>query len=228
MEQDSILSLLKKVHLFSGLTHANLIRIAKITRRKAYPKNKKIFTENTVGNTLYIVVSGIVKIFGQTKTRKKTFAFLESNEFFGELALVGEKSRSASAETVSDSELLAIHRKDFAGLLKKYPEISMNLLKVLCRRLYYADKEIEMVVFHDVFGRVIQVLMNLLKKYGKNTPYGKSIDFPVNHTEIAELAGTVREMVTKTISKLKALKCIDFIDNKIIVTDEKKLKSLMR
>ena len=228
MKQDSILSLIKRVHLFSGLSQANLKRIVNITRRKTYLKNKKIFTENTVGNVFYIVVSGIVKIFGQTKKRKKTFAFLEPNEFFGELSLVGEKTRSASAETVVDSELLAIHRKDFTALLKKHPEISLNLLKVLCRRLYYADKEIEMVAFHDVFGRIIQVLMNLTKKYGKKTPYGKSIDFPLNHTEIAELAGTVREMVAKTFSKLRALKCIDVINKKIIITDEQKLKTLMR
>jgi len=228
MKTKNEIKLLKKVRLFSGLSKENLKKILKITKRKTIKEGEIIFTENSPGNTLYILVRGRIKIFGQTEKRKKIFTYLEPNEFFGELALLGERIRSASAQAVLDSELLIIEKSDFVKLLKKYPNVVLNLLSVLCRRLYYADKEIEFLSFHDVFGRIVQVLLSLNKKYGKNTPEGRKIDLILDHTEIAELAGTVREMVTRVLKNLKKLGCIDIINRQIVILDENKLKGLLR
>ncbi|MFN3966363.1 MAG: Crp/Fnr family transcriptional regulator [Endomicrobiia bacterium] len=228
MKQKNEIKLLSKVSLFSGLSRQNLRKILNITKRKKIPKNKIVFTENTYGNKLYILVSGRIKIFGQSKNRKKIFTYLEPNEFFGELALLGEKIRSASAEAVLDSELLIIEKNDFVKLLKKYPNIALNLLSVLCKRLYHADKEIELLSFQDVFGRIVQILLRLSKQYGKNTPQGRKINLIIGHTELAELAGTVREMVTRALTNLKKLGCIDIVNKQIIILDENKLKKFIR
>jgi len=222
------IKLLKKVKLFSGLSRENLKKILKIAKRRKIKRDKIIFTENTTGNTLYILVKGRVKIFGQIEKRKKIFTYLEPNDFFGELALLGERIRSASAQAVLDSELLTIEKNDFVKLLKKYPNIVLNLLSVLCKRLYHADKEIELLSFHDVFGRIVRVLLILNKKYGKKVPEGRKIDLLLDHTEIAELAGTVREMVTRVLKNLKKLGCIDIINRQILILDENKLKELSK
>ncbi len=228
MEQRNYIKLLSKVRMFSGISTKNLKKILKIAKRKEIPKNKIIFTESTHGNTLYILVSGRIKIFGQTGKRKKIFTYLEPGEFFGELALLGEKIRSASAETVLDSELLVIDRKNFIRLLKRYPNVTLNILSVLCKRLYHADKEIELLSFQDVFGRIVQILLRLSKKYGKNIPEGRKIDLLLDHAELAELAGTVREMVTRILKNLKKSGCIDIKDKHIIILDETKLRRFTR
>jgi len=227
-QKNSTIELLKRVPLFSGLTCKELMQIEKIAAKKHFEKSKLIFDEHSLGNSLYIVASGRIKIFSHMGDRKKTLTYLEKNDFFGELALLGERTRSAAATTLTFAELLIIKRKSFAKLLKKFPEISMNLLSVLCKRLHATDREIELVTFQDVFGRVSRVLLNLGKKYGKKTQDGLCIDISLDHKEIAEFAGTVREMATKTLSKLRKFGCISYIDKHIVITNEQKLKSFIR
>ncbi|MEW6042548.1 MAG: Crp/Fnr family transcriptional regulator [Elusimicrobiota bacterium] len=229
MEQKmSIFELLKRVPLFSGLPENDIRRIEKITRKKHIEKNKLIFDEHSYGNSLYIVISGRVKIFSRLGEKKKTLTYLEPKDCFGELALLGQRVRSAAAKTITFTELLIIDRNSFTKLLRKYPEISMNLLSILCKRLYNADKEIELITFQDVFGRVCKVLLNLSEKYGRKTTTGVIIDIALDHKEIAEFAGTVREMATKTLSKLRKMGCIDYQNQRIIVIDEAKLKDFVR
>ncbi|OGS21339.1 MAG: hypothetical protein A2252_08855 [Elusimicrobia bacterium RIFOXYA2_FULL_39_19] len=224
----NVIELLGKVQLFSGFNTTDLEKVSKISKTKFFPKKKKIFTENTPGDSLYVVAAGCIKIFAQTKNRKKVFAYLGPGEFFGELALInGERKRSASAETTSETELLVIHRKDFQQILQKDPRLSLNLLSVIAKRLRMADQEIELITFQDVFGRIIKIILNLSKKYGKKTSEGIKVDLPLDHTDIAELAGTVREMATRVCIKLKNLNCIDYVSKHIIIKDESKLKEMI-
>ncbi|OGS20100.1 MAG: hypothetical protein A3J83_04500 [Elusimicrobia bacterium RIFOXYA2_FULL_40_6] len=227
-QKNDIISLLRSVKLFSGFSNNDLSKISKISKRKFYAKHKKIFSENTLGDSLYVIASGTLKIFGQTKHRKKIFAYLGPREFFGELALFGKRKRSASAETTTDTELIVIRRQDFMNILKKHPNICLNLISVIANRLRLADKEIELIAFQDVFGRIIKIFLTLSKKYGKNTREGKKICLPLDHKEIAELAGTVREMAARVCSRLRRMNCIDYKGKNIVLKDEKKLKELIQ
>ncbi|OGS28053.1 MAG: hypothetical protein A2297_03155 [Elusimicrobia bacterium RIFOXYB2_FULL_48_7] len=227
-QKNDIAGLLNDVKLFSGFSRKDLQKFSKIAKIKYYEKGRRVFSQNTPGDSLYVIISGSLKIFGQTRHRKKIFAYLGPKEFFGELALFGERKRSASAETTADSTLIVIHKKDFMSVLKKNPDICLNLLSVIASRLRLADKEIELVSFQDVFGRIIRILLNLSKKYGRKTSDGKKICLSLDHKEIAELAGTVREMAARACSRLKKLNYISYYGKNIVIKDENKLKSLLQ
>ena len=154
--------------------------------------------------------------------------YLEENDFFGELALLGIGKRSANAETLTDSELYLIEKNDFIRLLKNNSTVSYNLIHILAKRLAQTDKEIELLVFQDVFRRIIKILLNLSKKYVKITPAGRQINMQLTSMDIAELAGTVRETATRVISKLKKLKCIDYTNKYITILDEDRLKFFIK
>jgi CRP/FNR family transcriptional regulator, cyclic AMP receptor protein len=223
-ERDNI-ELLGKVLLFAGLSKTDLGRISRIAKRRAYARGGVIFTENTLGKTIYIVASGRVKIFSELPGgRRKTFVYMEPGEFFGELALLCEPTRSASAQAMTDCEMLVLQQKDFIGILKSYPGVSLNLITVLCNRLREADREIEALSFYGILGRIARVLLNLDRKYGRPGPTGSCLDLPLGKKDIAELTGTVREVASRAVKQLVKFDCIKSTGSRVVILDREKLK----
>jgi len=223
-----MITLLRKVPLFSNLSNKDILLILRAAKRRKYKKDSIIFSENTLGKTLFIVISGQVKIFVEENKRRKILSYLEQGEFFGELALLYKNIRSASAEAMTDCELLILRQNDFKQILKNNPNIALELIKVLCERLRNADKEIESLSFDSVTSRIARGLIELSKKYGKPTELGKQLNLIFSKKEIAEYSGTVREVATRVLNHLHKLGYIDFKDRHIIITNEPKLRSLIK
>ncbi|HRY28736.1 MAG TPA: Crp/Fnr family transcriptional regulator [Elusimicrobiota bacterium] len=205
----NIASFLKQIPLFHCLGEADLRRVARITKVREARKGETIFTKDTWGDCLYIVVSGVVKIFSMSRTGKtKTFALLESRDFFGEMALLERGERSAGAVAATPAVLLTIHRRDFQKLVKDRPQVAFVLLRTLCDRLRRADRDIEALSFNSVVGRVSGVLLDLAKRYAKKGAREVRIDMDISHQELADMAGTAREMVTRVLNRFVRLGCL--------------------
>jgi CRP-like cAMP-binding protein len=219
-------SFLKKVPLFSRLSQTDLNMVARICRLEEVKKGETIFSKSAWGDSLYVVVKGTVKIFAKSRTGKtKTFAYLESRDFFGEMALLEENSRSAGAVAVGPAHLLTIHRRDFQKLLAKRPQLSIALMKTLCERLRWADREIESLSFNSVLGRMAHLLLDLAQKYGKQNGRGIRIEREISHRELAEMAGTAREMVSRVLSRFTRAGALANDGKYFTLTDVDKLKS---
>jgi CRP-like cAMP-binding protein len=99
------------------------------------------------------------------------------------------------------------------------------MLRTLSGRLRRANREIEALSFNNVLGRIAQILLDLGERYGKKTDEGIRIDMSLSHKELAEMAGTAREVISRVISRFRRIGCVSFFDNKLIITDRDKLKS---
>lgn len=218
---------LKKVPLFSDVTTSDLKLLQKIGKVRKFAKGEVIFTEDTSGDCLYIVLSGRVKIYAQSGQKKKTLAYLERGEHFGEMALLDLEPRSASSEALDDCELLVIKKSDFRTLLAKDPGISLQIMRTLSHRLRLANKEIESLTFENVLGRVASVLLELCSKYGESTAQGTRIRTPMSHQDLAELAGTGREVVSRTLNRFRRLSCISYDNHHLIISNAKKLREFI-
>jgi CRP-like cAMP-binding protein len=97
-------------------------------------------------------------------------------------------------------------------------------MKTLSRRLRAADKEIQGLAFGDVLGRIASTLLELCSRYGKITDDGCEIMMPLNHKDMAEMAGTGREMVSRTLSRFRRLGILSYDEKTLIVKDAQKLK----
>ncbi len=175
-----------------------------------------------------MLVSGRVKIYTSAGAKSKTFALLDPGDFFGEMALLGEPTRSASARAILDTELLVLQRKDFFRFLKDDATLTLTVLQTLCSRLRRADKEIEMLTFQNVIGRTALTLTELETKYGKpHAGGGVLIDADITQQELADLIGTAREMVTRVLTKFRKISAIAFdkSSGKIVVVNREKLKN---
>jgi len=221
-------SVLGRVPLFYGLSKNNLSLVFRYATKRKYIKGDIIFAENASGSNLYIVLAGNVKIFVGTVKRKKTLTFLDRGDFFGELALLGKHTRSASAKAVTDCELLILSQNNFLKILRANSDITLKLIKELCERLRRADSEIESLTFNTVIGRTARVLLSLSKKYGKRTECGIKLKLPLDKKELAELIGTVREVATRVITHFKKLKYIDYKGRYMVIVNEEKLRSLIQ
>jgi len=223
-------NLLKKISILQDLSPRDLTYITRIAQEEKFRKNQGIFSAAASGDSLYIVMEGRVKIYSSSASGKvKTLAYLEKGDFFGEMALLEEQSRSASAKALDDSTLLIIHRRDFQRQLKKNTTLALNFLRVLSNRLRRADREIESITFQNVFGRIAVIIMDLAQRYGEETPDGLRISIELTQQDLAQLAGTAREMVSRILNRLKRIGCVNFDehDRRLTITNIEKIRELI-
>lgn len=114
-----ILQILKSVPLFQSLTEEEHKTIIEHITMQYFPAHYSLFKEGELGTAMYIIKSGMVRIFNSSKD----LANLGEGDFFGEMALIEDSSRNASAETLSDCEIFVLNKEDLAALLQKSPEI---------------------------------------------------------------------------------------------------------
>lgn len=210
------------------MNRRELSKIHRIARLRRFRKEELIFSKQQSGSSLFIVVAGGVKIYAVSRTgRTKTFAFLKRGDFFGEMALLNGKIRSASAQAMRDTELLMLHKRDFRRLLQSESHLTLKVLRTLSERLRRANQEIESLTFQNVLGRVIGVLLDLSRRHGKKTAQGVLIRLEMTQQELADLTGTARELITRALGTLRKTGCIENQDNHLLIRDPNKMRSFL-
>jgi len=221
-------SVLKRVPLFSKIEDKELEKITEISHLKKYRKDEDIFSEGEVGDALYILVSGVVKVFRTSSDgRIKTLALLQKGDFLGEMAILEKEIRSANVRAVEDAEMLVINRRDFEASLTTNPQIAFKIMETLCARLRDADKQIESLTFQNVSGRLVIALLDLAEKHGVQTEKGIKIDMELTHQELSEMVGTAREVVSRILNDFRKTNCIEIEKHYITITDKEELKKML-
>jgi CRP/FNR family cyclic AMP-dependent transcriptional regulator len=218
------LSVLQKVPLFHSLPEAEIAPFGDLMRERSYPKGSVILFEDDPGDALYVVASGQVKVvlIGEDG-REVILSVLGEGTFFGEMALLDDEPRSAHVIAMEDSVVLALRREDFRARLRASPEVGIALLKELSRRLRRADDQIGSLVLLDVNGRVAELLVRLATEEG-----GERITRKVTHATIAQMIGSSRETVSRTMRELQDRGLIAVTRQDITLTDRPGLQSLSR
>jgi CRP-like cAMP-binding protein len=144
------LGTLKDLSLFKDLNAEELADIAPLFFEKAYGKNSTLFVEGMTGEILYVIKKGAVQILKKTGINQETvLATLKEGEFLGEMSLIDNRPRTATARVSEESLLLVMTKKAFNSLLEKYPDISLKVLLVFLRiandRLRKANESIKQV-----------------------------------------------------------------------------------
>jgi len=217
---------LKKVPLFSDIGGDELKQIAEVTSERFYRKGTYLFFENEPGNALFIIISGLVKIYKSDISGKtKTLSFLRENDFFGEMSMLDEEIRSASAQVLEDTRIYILHRSDFQKKLMHNPSICIKIMRTLSARLREADRQIQNIVFRNLPGRVAQTLIDMADKYGRKTKEGTLIDLKLTHQELAEMVETAREVVSAILGQFRTAECINIDKHYITITNKKELST---
>ena len=195
---------LRTVPIFSELSDEDITSLAKLAARKRYPKDTVVFFENEEGDFFFTITEGRIKvtILGDDG-REVILSVLGPGDFFGEMALLDNEPRSATAIAVEESELLSLHRNDFQTVLNDNKSITSALIRVLSARLRRANHQISTLALLDVYGRVARVIVDMAREEGKRLRDGRIAFRRATHQEIANRIGTTRETVTRMLKDLE-------------------------
>lgn len=213
---------LRSIPLFTQLNEAEVTRITEVARERTYPKNSVILFEDDPGDALYVVLTGEVKVvlIGEDG-REVILSILRAGDFFGEMSLIDDQPRSAHVIATEDSNLLVLRRDEFRQCLKDTPRIALGLLQALSRRLRRADDKIGGLVLLDVNGRVARVLVELADEHD-----GAHIPRKITHHMLAQMIGSSRETVSRTIRDLGERGLIEVSRKDIAIRDRPGLEKL--
>ena len=220
-------SFLKKVDYLKQIPTAELRRIMQLAKIAHFRKGQAIFSKADLGNQLFIVAAGRVKIHIISPGRKqKTLAYLAKGDFFGEMSLLDGKVRSASATAADDSRLLVISKNDFKKLIAQDPHFAFVIMRTLAQRLRKADEEVENLLFKNLLGRLAKVLLDLTA-HARPADGGATVPLTLTHQELADLVGTSREPLTRALGLLKRRGLVEYGGGRIQVVNIEKLRQIV-
>ncbi|MEB3198117.1 MAG: Crp/Fnr family transcriptional regulator [Candidatus Sericytochromatia bacterium] len=223
-----IKKLLQHVPLFRDLDTPELEQLASLARHRVLGKGNVIFYEDDPGTSCYLIVKGKVKIVVNADDgREHILGVLQDGDFFGEMSLIDGESRSASAIAVDEVQMVTVQRDEFLKLLRSNPEISLKLLVTLSQRLRAADRNMESLAFLSAPGRVARLLLELAKEHGEASPEGVVFTHTMTRQELASLAGTSRETLTRVLMDYQDRGIILLDKNRLVLRNEGKLRDMM-
>ena len=191
---------------------------------KAFPAGHVLFREGETGKEMYVVQSGKVRISKTVRAQDTTLVVLGAGEFFGEMSILNDKPRSATATVVDEAKLLVIDPKTFEAMVRGNAEIAIRIIKMLSKRLDEADKQIENLLLKDHNSRVVHLLAHLAKTA---KPVAGGVLVPLLSADIASKAGMEAEKVEEVMQRLVRSKLVTADPNGFVVGDANKLREFL-
>jgi CRP-like cAMP-binding protein len=227
MEMNELENFLRYVPIFADLDDETLNKIFKLGKTRTFEKDSVILMEHETGSAFFVIFSGKVKVYRVSDDgREVILSILSESDFFGEMAILDGLTRSANVTAIEDSEIFIIQRADFLDLMYSHPEVSISLLQELTKRLRAADMKIKSLSLKDVEGKVATVILQLADDIGKIKQGVVEIEkLPFQH-DLANMAGTSRETISRTLHSFQKRGLIELDGNKLRILNYEKFKEL--
>ncbi len=215
------------VPIFSDLPEDTIAKIAQVGSTRTYKKDSIILMEDEVGGALFIIVKGKVKVTRTSNDgREVILNILTDSDIFGEMALLDGQTRSATVTAMEDSEIFIIQRNQFLEFLKEHPEISIALMQELSKRLRTADMQIKSLSLKDAEGKVATVILQLANDIGKIKQGIVEIDKLPLQQDLANMAGTSRETISRTLHSFAKKGLIELEGSKLRIFNYERFKNM--
>jgi CRP-like cAMP-binding protein len=198
------LDLLHNVPAFSRLDGEQLNLLAEKVGSQSFGRGETIFHQGSMGNTLYIIVSGQVRISTTSESGQElTLTILRGGDFLGELALLDGLPRSANAQAMRPTATLTLHRAAFLHTIQICPPIAAAVLEAMAARLRQTNVYAEQMTSFSAPRRVVRQLLSLAAQHGIAEGTTTRIDLRLTQDDLASLAGTTRETVNRVLGLLR-------------------------
>ena len=217
---------LTKVPIFSGLTESELSFLAQRAVPRRYGPGESVFTEGEPCSGLYVVETGHVRIFKSSANgREQVLSIDGPGSSIAELPVFDGGNYPASVTAIDDATLLFVSKQDFQALCLSHPQVALKVLRVVGSRLRRLVGIIEELSFTTVRHRLASFLLRLAQKEGKPSTEGVEVSLPISNQELASQIGTVRELVSRNLSRLQSEGILKIDGRTVTVFDLKALES---
>lgn len=225
MARESNEGILRKTALFAGLSDEEMRALCARVSSRRFGRGELLFQEGDACSGLFLVATGKIRIFKLSAAgREQTLAMEGQGSSFAELPVFDGGKYPASASAVEDTEVLFISRKDFQNYCREHPEVALKVLAVVGARLRRLVTIIEDLSFTTVRQRLIALILRLAQAGGKPAKDGVRIELTKTHQDLAAELGTVRELVSRNLSRLQAEGFVEVDGRTIVVKDVSGLK----
>jgi CRP/FNR family cyclic AMP-dependent transcriptional regulator len=205
--------MIETVPLFEGLSPAMLMQVESHAATRDFPRHAVVLSEGDEATSMFVILSGSLKVHHTDADGTETILnTLGPGQYFGELALVDDFARSASATTLEASRLLVLSKAAFRECLEKSPELAHNLLRALAREVRRLTETVNMMG-RDVYGRIRSLLESMAVERGGTFV----LEQPMTQQDIANRIASSREMVSRVLKELKAGGYIEEQDKRIVI-----------
>ena len=222
---ENVKMVLRKTPLFASLTEQEMHALAKRVSTMHFQRGQLLFGEGDSCMGLFLVASGKIRIFKLSPAgREQVLAVEGPGSSFAELPVFDGGNYPASASALEDAQVLFISRKDFQNFCREHPEVALKVIAVVGARLRRLVGIIEDLSFTTVRQRLIALVLRLTQTGGTPSKEGLRVELTKTHQDLAAELGTVRELVSRNLSRLQAEGLLEVEGRKIIVKDLAGLK----
>lgn len=217
---------LAKAAIFSGLAENELSFLARHAVQRNYSAGEIVFSEGEVCSGLYVVESGHVRIFKSSAGgREQVLSIDGPGGSIAELPVFDGGTYPASVAAIDNATLLFVSKQDFQALCLAHPQVALKVLKVIGARLRRLVGIIEELSFTTVRHRLAAFLVRLAQKEGRWSGNGVEVTLPVSNQELASQIGTVRELVSRNLSRLQSEGMLKVDGRTVIICNLKVLEA---
>ena len=225
-----VIGTLKKALFIEHLNDEEMARFRQSLHLRKYPKGHTIFFEEDPGDAVYFIHEGMIKISKHaTGGQVKILAILKKGDYFGEMSVLDDEQRSATATVLTDAKVFVIYRKELLGILKDHPEVALQIIKTLSGRMRAANSQIEQLTFYTTQQRLAHTLLKLADDFPLPTESGHEVfHFNLTHQDLADLCGMSRETCTRYLNKIETDGLIRIKKPKVHLMDRGGLMNVAR
>ncbi len=211
---------LAQAPIFSGLSEDELRFMVQRAVSRHFSPGEIIFGEGDPCSGLYVVASGHLRIYKSSAAgREQVLSIDGPGSSIAEVPVFDGGNYPASAAAVDRATLLFISKQDFQALCLAHPQVALKVLRVVGARLRQLVGLIEELSFTTVRHRLASLLLRLAQKEGQRTTEGVEVNLPANNQELASQIGTVRELVSRNLSRFQAEGLLRIDGRSVIIRD---------
>jgi len=214
------IAVLRETRLFGGLDLASLDQLARSVTERSYRKGHIIVNQGDPGDSLFVVAEGLIKVFVTSETGDEmVLVALRRPDVFGEVAVLDEGPRSASAEALEPTAVLILARSKLLELIQKRPELTEVLLRSLGGLVRRLTEQAADLVFLDLHGRIAKLLLNLADERGAADDGGIVLDLHMTQSDVAAMVGGSRQSVNQILHHFQRRGYVELDGRAIVMKD---------
>ena len=218
---------LKNIKFFRNLTDADFYALDRSAVMKACSRRETVSGKTDFGDTVYLLKKGRVKIYkllpnGEGLTQE----VIEAGDVFGESAALDDEPRDTIAETLDDSLIYVMRRRDFELFLKKKPDLAMRLTRFAPTHRRHIQNRLDNLAFRTASSRLAFLLLSLADGGGVYNSNGMQLRVKLSRGDLAKLTGTAQETISDLLNELKRLNIIEVQGRRIRLLNQWKLKKI--
>ncbi|HEX8537854.1 MAG TPA: Crp/Fnr family transcriptional regulator [Cystobacter sp.] len=193
---------------------------------KEFSKGTVLFREGEAGREMFVLQSGRIAISKRVRDEEKVLAVLGPGEFFGEMAIISNRPRNATATVSEDAKLLVIDPKTFEGMIRGNAEIAVRMIKKLAERLSEADAQIENLLHSDPVSRVVHHVLQTCRTRGRPTEEGMEFELPLR--EMPQQIGVGEPAIRNVLDRLERAGLLERAGDRLTVQDTARLHDFLQ